>query len=77
MFSLDANSVTVPAHGTATAHVTGRTTKAQVGRYGGAVLATAGDTTVRTAVGLFAEPERHTLTVTGLNREGKPAAVRR
>ncbi|MDX2538175.1 S8 family serine peptidase [Streptomyces scabiei] len=74
MFSLDANSVTVPAHGTATAHVTGRTTKAQVGRYGGAVLATAGDTTVRTAVGLFAEPERHTLTVTGLNREGKPAA---
>lgn len=74
MFSLDTTSVTVPAHGTATADVTGRTTKAQIGRYGGAVLATAGDTTVRTAVGLFAEPERHTLTVTGLNREGKPAA---
>ncbi|MET7701081.1 S8 family serine peptidase [Streptomyces sp. NPDC005485] len=74
MFSLDATSVTVPAHGTATANVTGRTTKAQVGRYGGAVLATAADTTVRTAVGLFAEPERHTLTVTGLNHEGKPAA---
>ncbi|MEU6223268.1 S8 family serine peptidase [Streptomyces sp. NPDC047042] len=74
MFSLDATSVTVPAHGTATANVSGRTTRAQVGRYGGAVLATAPDTTVRTAVGLFAEPERHTLTVTGLNRAGKPAA---
>ncbi|MFM9588610.1 S8 family serine peptidase [Streptomyces scabiei] len=73
MFSLEAQSVTVPAHGTATAHVTGRTTKARIGRYGGAVLATAGDTTVRTAVGLFAEPERHTLTITGLNREGEPA----
>ncbi|MER5806332.1 S8 family serine peptidase [Streptomyces mirabilis] len=74
MFSLDSTSVTVPAHGTATAIITGRTTKARVGRYGGTVVATAGDTTVRTAVGLFAEPERHTLTVTGLNREGKPAA---
>jgi subtilisin family serine protease len=74
MFSLGAASVTVPAHGTATATVTGHTTKAQVGRFGGAVVATAGDTTVRTAVGLFAEPVRHWLTVTGLNREGKPAA---
>jgi subtilisin family serine protease len=74
MLSLGAGSVTVPAHGTATATVTGRTTKAQVGRFGGAVVATAGTTTVRTAVGLFAEPARHTLTITGLNHEGRPAA---
>ncbi|MDQ1017566.1 S8 family serine peptidase [Streptomyces afghaniensis] len=74
MLSLGATGVTVPAHGTATATVTGRTTKAQVGRFGGAVVATAGTTTVRTAVGLFAEPARHTLTITGLNHEGRPAA---
>ncbi|MEU1001402.1 S8 family serine peptidase [Streptomyces tibetensis] len=74
MLSLGARSVAVPAHGSATATVTGRTTKAQVGRFGGAVVATAGTTTVRTAVGLFAEPARHTLTITGLNHEGDPAA---
>ncbi|KOU66922.1 hypothetical protein ADK57_18235 [Streptomyces sp. MMG1533] len=74
MFSLGAGSVTVPAHGTATATVTGRTTKAQIGRFGGAVVATATGTSVRTAVGLFAEPARHTLAISGLNREGKPAA---
>ncbi|MDQ1069047.1 S8 family serine peptidase [Streptomyces canus] len=74
IFSLGATGLTVPAHGTATATVTGRTTKAQVGRFGGAVVATAGTTTVRTAVGLFAEPARHTLTITGLNHEGRPAA---
>ncbi|WP_051865933.1 S8 family serine peptidase [Streptomyces griseus] len=74
LFSLGATNLTVPAHGTATATVTGRTTTAQVGRYGGVVVATAQGTTVRTAVGLFAEPKRHTLTITGLNRDGKPAA---
>ncbi|MDQ0596214.1 hypothetical protein QF037_000559 [Streptomyces canus] len=74
ILSLGATTLTVPAHGTATATVTGRTTKAQVGRFGGGVVATAGTTTVRTAVGLFAEPARHTLTITGLNHEGRPAA---
>lgn len=74
MFTLGRDTLTVPARGTATATLTARTTRAQTGRFGGAVVATAGDTAVRTATGLFAEPERHTLTIRGVNRAGEPAA---
>jgi subtilisin family serine protease len=71
-FTLSANNVTVPAHGTAKVDATFDPLKAPPGQYGGWITATAGDTVVRTGVGAYDEPERHTLAVTAVDRSGKP-----
>ncbi|WP_163509114.1 S8 family serine peptidase [Fodinicola acaciae] len=71
-FSLSANSVTVPAHGTAAVEATFDPAKAALGQRSGWIIATAGDTVVRTAVGAYNETERYNLTVTSVGRDGKP-----
>lgn len=71
-FSLSANNVTVPAHGTATVDATFDPTTAAVGQYGGWITGTAGDTVVRTSVGAYNETEKYTLTIKSVDRSGKP-----
>ncbi|WP_128979977.1 S8 family serine peptidase [Streptomyces roseicoloratus] len=72
--TLAADTLTVPAHGTASTTVTGDGTKAPVGTSSGRITATAGGTPVaHTALGLVKEEERHTLTVHVRDRDGAPA----
>lgn len=73
MFDVSPKQLTVPAGGTATAAVTADTRAgAADGAFGGSVTATAGDTAVRTAVGVHREAESYNLTVKHLNLQGKP-----
>ncbi|MFE2303440.1 S8 family serine peptidase [Streptomyces sp. NPDC059445] len=77
MFTLSADTVTVPAHGTATVTATAEPGLAADGRrYLGRITATdtSGATVTRTQVGLYREDARHTLHVTLKDRSGKPAA---
>ncbi|MFI0960404.1 S8 family peptidase [Streptomyces sp. NPDC021080] len=77
MFTLSADTVTVPAHGTATVTATARPGLGTDGRrYLGQVTATdgSGATLARTQVGLYREDTRHTLHITMKDRSGKPAA---
>ncbi|HTJ39805.1 MAG TPA: S8 family serine peptidase [Dactylosporangium sp.] len=74
MFALSADSVTVPAHGTASVTVTARPSMAMTARrYLGQVTATAPGLALRTQFGLFTEDERHNLHVSVRDRSGKPA----
>ncbi len=59
------DTLTVPAHGTASTTVTGDGSKAPVGETSGRIVATdpAGDTVAHTVFGLVKEEERYTLTV--------------
>ncbi len=74
-FTLGSSTVTVPAGGTAQATVV--LDAAKLPTAGGAssarVTATAGDVSVRTAVGAAAEPESYDVQVTVIDRNGKPA----
>jgi subtilisin family serine protease len=72
VFSLSANEITVPAGGTAEVTVTGDTTGAADGDHTGAVVATAGEATVRTPVAITREAETHLLTINYLGVDGKP-----
>ncbi|MGW3243113.1 S8 family peptidase [Streptomyces sp. NPDC001070] len=73
MFAVSPKQLTIPAGGTATAAVTADTRAGTAdGRFGGSVTATAGDTTVRTAVGVSRESESYDLTVKHLDLRGKP-----
>ncbi|MFD8733805.1 S8 family serine peptidase [Streptomyces sp. NPDC059618] len=77
MFTLSADTVTVPAHGTATVTATARPTLGADGRrYLGQITATdgSGATLARTQVGLYREDTRHTLHITLKDRTGNPAA---
>ncbi|MPY34384.1 S8 family serine peptidase [Streptomyces adustus] len=77
MFTLSADTVTVPAHGTATVTATARPSLGTDGRrYLGQITATdgSGATLTRTQVGLYREDTRHTLHITMKDRSGKPAA---
>lgn len=75
MFSLDQTSVTVPAHGSASVHVSLNPNTGPLDRFGGYLVATSGDLVVHTSVGAYIEPEMYNLTVTGIARDGRPAAV--
>ncbi|MFF4650853.1 S8 family serine peptidase [Streptomyces sp. NPDC001380] len=76
MFTLGADTVTVPAHGTADVTASAEPRLGAPGtRYLGQVTATddAGAVRTRTQVGLYEEDERYTLHVAVKDREGGPA----
>jgi subtilisin family serine protease len=73
MFDVSPRQLTIPAGGIATAAVTADTRAGTAdGGFGGSVTATAGDTTVRTAIGVSRESESYNLTVRHLDLRGKP-----
>lgn len=78
MFTLSADTVTVPAHGTATVTATAEPGLGADGRrYLGQITAadaSSGATLARTQVGLYREDARHTLHVSLKDRSGKPTA---
>ncbi|MEV6197909.1 S8 family serine peptidase [Streptomyces sp. NPDC051920] len=77
MFTLSADTATVPAHGTATVTATAEPGLGADGRrYLGQVTAkdAAGAASVRTRFGLYREDARHDLHVTLKGRSGKPMA---
>ncbi|GGS01989.1 MULTISPECIES: S8 family serine peptidase [Streptomyces] len=73
--TLARDTLTVPAHSTASTTVTGDATRAPVGETSGQVVAAAEDGTplAHTAFGLVKEEERYTLTVHVKDRDGAPA----
>ncbi|MEV0455870.1 S8 family peptidase [Catellatospora methionotrophica] len=74
MFTLDRDQVTVPTGGTATAMlVTNTAVQAQDRTYTGTVVATSGQTSVRTPFAVAREGESYEVAVTGINRAGAPA----
>lgn len=73
MVTVDADQVVVPAGGAETVTVTVDPAFGALGLYSGAIVATDGDTTVRTPAGFYKEPERYDLTVQGITRDGGPA----
>ncbi|HEU4946707.1 MAG TPA: S8 family serine peptidase [Kribbella sp.] len=74
MFTLDTTTVTVPAGGTATAHVTLDPNLGDTALYGGRVTATAADgAVVHTALGVFKEPKMVELVVDGITQDGSTA----
>ncbi|GHH17906.1 S8 family serine peptidase [Streptomyces rubradiris] len=72
--TLARDTLTVPAHSTASTTVTGDATRAPVGETSGQVVAAAEDGTplAHTAFGLVKEEERYTLTVHVKDRDGAP-----
>ncbi|MFE9653584.1 S8 family serine peptidase [Micromonospora sp. NPDC006431] len=75
MFTLSRPSVPVPAGGTATVDLTMNPSAGALDLYGGYLVGTAGDVVVHTSVGAYLEPEMYNLTVSGIARDGRPAAV--
>ncbi|MBE1486312.1 S8 family serine peptidase [Plantactinospora soyae] len=69
--TLGATTLTVPARGSASVPVR-IASQRRVGTYGGVVVATAADTSVRTPVGVRQAPETHEVTVRPLDQHGKP-----
>ncbi|HYJ68079.1 MAG TPA: S8 family serine peptidase [Nocardioidaceae bacterium] len=75
MLSVDTDSVTVPGGGSADVTVTVDPSVGEFGLYGGYLTATDGTGKVtRTTLGFYKESERFNLTVTGIARDGRPAA---
>lgn len=73
MFTLSADTVTVPARGTASVTATGDPASGAPGtRYLGQIVAT-GANPVRTQIGLYLEDQRYSLDITVKDRAGKPA----
>ncbi|MFG2077837.1 S8 family serine peptidase [Nonomuraea maritima] len=70
-FRLGATTLEVPAHGTAQVEVTAEA--AAPGTYSGAVIATGGETSVRTAIGMRVVPEKRALGLAFTGTDGKPA----
>ncbi|MEJ3746661.1 S8 family serine peptidase [Actinomycetes bacterium KLBMP 9797] len=71
MFTLSPTHITVPAHGTATAHLVADTRiNAPDGRYEGYVVASGGGTVVHTPVGLTREVESYDVTVRAIGSDG-------
>jgi subtilisin family serine protease len=76
VFTLSADEITVPAGGTAEVSVTADTRVGTTdGALSGTVVATAGDTTVRTPIGVVREVESYNLTINYLDENGAPAPV--
>ncbi|MFD7510737.1 S8 family peptidase [Streptomyces sp. NPDC059853] len=76
LFTLGADTVTVPAGGTATVEVTADPSTvpaSAAGHYGLVVTGTAGDQRIRTAGSLTLEPELIDITVEITDRDGNPA----
>jgi subtilisin family serine protease len=74
-FTLSATSLSVPVGGTASVDVTADTRGDHPdGSYTGEVVATGTDTTVRTPIAVVREVESYDLTVTALDRDGKPTS---
>jgi subtilisin family serine protease len=71
--TLSADSVTVPAGGTASVDVTAYPAEVGVGSFGGAITATGAGGAVRTAVGFVNEPELFDLTISATDQDGSPA----
>lgn len=73
--TLGAETVTVPAHGTAAVTVTVNTAATAEGAHGAHVTATSADgqTVVTTAVGFVRDAERFDVTLKVLDRDGKPS----
>ncbi|MFK4088601.1 S8 family serine peptidase [Kribbella sp. NPDC020789] len=70
---LSANTVTVPAGGTASVQATSKTNHSGPdGAYSGRVTATAGDTSVITGIGVSKEVESYTLKLRSSGPDGKP-----
>ncbi|MGW1549162.1 S8 family serine peptidase [Streptomyces sp. NPDC002346] len=75
MFTLSANSVTVPANSTASVTVTYRPELGAVGDYTGVITATAADgTAIRTTVGATKDVPTVDLTLNTIDRNGDPAS---
>ncbi|MFI1094104.1 S8 family peptidase [Streptomyces sp. NPDC020917] len=73
-FSVDRDSVTVPAHGTATATVTTRAALLPHGPWSAVLTASHGGTPVtRTILGVNSAVPTHQLTVKAVQRDGSPA----
>jgi subtilisin family serine protease len=75
MFTVSQPTVTVPAGGTASVDVTVNPAAGALDQYGGYLVGTAGDIVVHTSVGAYVEPEMYNVTVSGIARDGRPAAV--
>ncbi|MBE1488284.1 S8 family serine peptidase [Plantactinospora soyae] len=74
MFSLDRQTVTVPAGGDATVRLNADTRiSSPVGRFGGYLTASGGGLVVRTPFGVEKESERYPLTLVLTTRSGAPA----
>ncbi|MFF4729382.1 S8 family serine peptidase [Streptomyces mirabilis] len=73
--ALNADTVTVPAKGTATVAVTVDPAKEAVGRYTGHITASADGVLVTTAVGFEKLPKTYDLKVSLLGRDGKPSTA--
>ncbi|MDX3073983.1 S8 family serine peptidase [Streptomyces sp. MI02-7b] len=73
-FTLAADHVTVPAHGTSTVEVVAAPTGLAAGQYGAQVIARSGAGVVHTAVGMSVESERYDLTVHLKDSAGKPVS---
>ncbi|WP_186763154.1 S8 family serine peptidase [Lentzea tibetensis] len=74
MFKLGAEKITVPARGEARVAITADTrVGATDGTFTGAVMATAGTRTVRSLLSVNREVESYTLSVSHIDRQGKPA----
>lgn len=78
LFRLDRPQLTVPAKGTASVAVTMTPGGAPPGVFGGWLTAASADgkASVRTALGVYKEPESYDLTIKTLDHEGKPPAAR-
>ncbi|MEV6237845.1 S8 family serine peptidase [Lentzea sp. NPDC051838] len=73
-FRTNADEVTVPANGEATVTVTFDHSAAQIGVYGGRLLAKSGDTVIQTPVGAYKEPESYDLTTKLIDQNGAAPA---
>ncbi|GGJ40763.1 peptidase [Streptomyces brasiliensis] len=73
-FVLDADEVTVPAHGSSQVNLVASRGRLAAGNYTGQVLArnASGAVVAHTTVGVSVEPERYDLTVTVKDRDGRP-----
>ncbi|MFJ5304624.1 S8 family peptidase [Streptomyces sp. NPDC088350] len=67
-----ADSVTVPAHGTATVPVSVDPTRVDQGRYSGHVTASGGGVLVTTGVGFEKKPKTYALKISLVGRDGQP-----
>ncbi|PEJ57618.1 MULTISPECIES: S8 family serine peptidase [unclassified Bacillus (in: firmicutes)] len=78
MFNFSSSKVTVPAKGTASLEVTVDPSKVgKLGAYSGYLTATAGETSVNTAIGAYFDIEAYPLTVRTIDRNGNaPTSVR-
>jgi subtilisin family serine protease len=73
MLSVEPAALTLEPGGAGEATVTLDASIGDAGLYGGYLVASAGETGVRTPVGFYKEDERFDLTVVGVARDGRPA----